>query len=244
MVRIHTEIYTENLEGHLVIYGWQKHYKILLKELHGEGLSGFSKTIIVIQTDSHAKMEDLGSHIYSLPGSGDFEEDLRSANIQKAETLIISSFAKSSRQERAWEAHAILISLLAKKLNPRVRVVVDIPFGNNVEHLLNAGVDEVICGEEFCSMLAASTMINPGITFFFREILSTQYGNEFYCAPFVTSQYIGKTYMVALEEIKEDKNALLLGIMRRKNILVNPQFLTIEKGDMAILLCEKRPSQL
>jgi len=243
MARIQTEIYTENLSRHIVIYGWQHHYKMLLEELRGEGLNE-QNTILIVNHDPTRKLDvALGPDIYLLNTVGDHEANLLAANIPKAKSLLIASSREVVKNSKAIDANAILLCLLAKKLQPNIQVIVDLPFGNNIEHLFNAGVDEVIRGEQFCSMITASAILNEGITSFYREILSTRYGNEFYKAKF-SSKYWGMTFLHAMEKLKEEQGAILLAIMRGSQIITNPHFLIIEKDDIGVVLSEGKIEEL
>ena len=67
----------------------------------------------------------------------------------------------------------IMITLTAKQLNPRVRVVARCHEMRNAEKLRRAGADQVVSPDFTGGMRLASTMIRPHVVSFFDEMLRT-----------------------------------------------------------------------
>lgn len=67
----------------------------------------------------------------------------------------------------------IMITLTAKQLNPRVRVVARCHEMRNAEKLRRAGADQVVSPDFTGGMRPASTMIRPHVVSFFDEMLRT-----------------------------------------------------------------------
>lgn len=67
----------------------------------------------------------------------------------------------------------IMVTLTAKQLNPRVRVVARCHEMRNAEKLRKAGADQVVSPDFTGGMRLASTMIRPHVVSFFDEMLRT-----------------------------------------------------------------------
>ena len=69
----------------------------------------------------------------------------------------------------------IMVTLTAKQLNPRVRVVARCHELRNAEKLRKAGADQVVSPDFTGGMRLASTMIRPHVVSFFDEMLRTEH---------------------------------------------------------------------
>ena len=69
----------------------------------------------------------------------------------------------------------IMVTLTAKQLNPRVRVVARCHEMRNAEKLRKAGADQVVSPDFTGGMRLASTMIRPHVVSFFDEMLRTDH---------------------------------------------------------------------
>ena len=117
------------MNGHYVLCGYGRVGREVLKELLSK-----KKSVVVVERDARA-IEDLSSSVPIVEGDLMLEETLNQAGVQKAGTLIAALGSDSDN---------VFLTLAAKQLNPKIRVIARAERQESVSKLKQAGASEVI----------------------------------------------------------------------------------------------------
>jgi voltage-gated potassium channel len=151
------------LHGHYIVCGFGRVGRNVAHELHQT-----NRHFVAIDIEE-ARMED---NLERFPGllylAGDASDDdlLLAGYLEDAKGI----FAVTGDDSRN-----LMITLTAKQLNPRVRVVARCNDIRNVEKLRKAGADAVVSPDFTGGMRIASAMIRPHVVSFLDEMLRTDH---------------------------------------------------------------------
>lgn len=181
--------------------------------------------------------------------SGDFTkaELLEKAGVRRASKAIIMSDKTGMRGDQDRDARTILAALTIEKLNRSIYTCAELLSREHEPHLRMAGVEDVVCVSEYGATLISSMAIHSGLSSIIGELLSVQYGNDFFKLE-VPPAMEGKTFAEAAALIKQKHDALLMAIEKpggggkKREMELNPkadQVLT--KSDRMVVISKVRP---
>jgi voltage-gated potassium channel len=183
-------------------------------------------------------------------------ELLNRARITKASrAILLADKSNLQRNDQDRDARTILAALIIEKLAPKVFTCAELLSRENEPHLLMAGVEEIVVADEYsATILAASTRVQ-GVTEIVDEILSAQYGNQFYKVS-VPARWEQRTFVEIQQEMKQRYDALAIAVEkppREKNAHVTdkalrertttnpPSDYVFQPGDKLIVIAMKEP---
>jgi voltage-gated potassium channel len=126
--RMHHQI--DQLNGHTIVCGYGRLGKTLAKELSNRNVP-----FIVIEHHSEEVAEAAGTGYLFLTGDATDENMLLQAGIQRAGTLIVALDT---------DADNVFLTLTARNLNPKVRIIARGEQPSTEKKLLQAGADRVV----------------------------------------------------------------------------------------------------
>ncbi len=160
-----------------------------------------------------------------IEGDAKEEEVLRKAGIEHAREMVI---AVSNDED------AVFICLLAKKLNPSLRIVVKADRLESMRHLYLAGADRVFSPYVIAGRLLAKAVIKPGVAEFIQRITISGDIEVSQLAVTENSKLSGRK----LRETELSRHGVtVLGVYRSGKLIPNPSpELQLRAGDHLVVL--------
>jgi voltage-gated potassium channel len=221
----------KDITNHTVVCGYGDIGESVAEELNAIK----EKFIIVEKNPERIKRIDGMEFKYfggAMQGDASNEDVLKKLYIEKAKNLILTSKD---------DANNVFITLTAKSMNRKLRVVTTASEAGAIKKLYSAGADLVISSPEIGGTLLANASIRPSIVQFLQDAMTAtevgEVGVDTAKIP-VGSKFVGTT--IGTCECKELTGALFVGIGRENNVIPNPpNDFKIAEGDEVILLGRK-----
>lgn len=247
----------EELEGHVIVCGWNRSTGKLLEEL--THATRFHHVPILLIAQSKPSLQILEDHPRICFMEGDYTtlEVLNKARVSAASTAILladKSVPERSDQDR--DARTILAGMMIEKLRPGIFTCAELLSRDNEQHLRLAGIEEVVVGDEYSATILATSSRIRGVVEIADEVFSTKYGNQIYKLP-IRDDWEGKTFLELQGTVKMDHDALLIAIERsdaaaeakageemsayRRTMTNPPADMKLERGDHLLVLAKDEP---
>jgi len=221
------------LKNHTIVCGLGRTGQAAIKELYKEKVP-----FVVIEKDE-TKIEEAKEHYPNLiyiHGDATQDETLLKAGIKSASNLIVAT---------ADDADNLFITLSAKNLNPRLRIVTRANREENVIKLKRAGATEVILPNVIGGLRMASLAIRPSVVSFLDIV--THHGEidlrlEEVKVP-KGSPFHGK--LLKDLDIPKKTGVIVIGIRREDgSFILNPTSSTmVLEGDSLIIIGTKEQAE-
>ena len=228
------------LENHIIICEWNHRAREILREFRSDSKMAV-EPIVLIASVEEKPVED--EHLFFIYGDVN-EENLKRAHIQKANTVII--LGDDSADDNARDAQVVLSTLTVESINPDAYTIVELVDERNVRHCRRAKADEIIVTNEFSSRLISRSALNHGISKVVSELLSANYGNDFYRVP-VPEALRGNTFIDVFTTMKQNYNSIVLAVYREETgqVISNPEVdFPVSDTDHLVIISANRPAQL
>ena len=221
------------LKNHTIVCGLGRTGQAAIKELYKEKVP-----FVVIEKDEE-KIEEAKEHYPNLiyiHGDATQDETLLKAGVKSASNLIVAT---------ADDADNLFITLSAKNLNPRLRIVTRANREENVIKLKRAGATEVILPNVIGGLRMASLAIRPSVVSFLDIV--THHGEidlrlEEVKVP-KGSPFHGK--LLKDLDIPKKTGVIVIGIRREDgSFILNPTSTTmVLEGDSLIIIGTKEQAE-
>jgi len=252
----------KDFKNHILICNWSQKGEKIIKELHSP--MAVPEISIIVLSNPRPSNEKWLRNYYSREynnvefreGNPVFYETLKGANASMARAAIILSNTKSSEPD----AESVLITLAIntlwkdnesnnKEVIRKPRIVVEVQDHHKMQHLKDAGADDIICAEDYAIGIIAQAAINEKLSEVYHDLLTYCEGtNEIYIVdnPEVSKNMEGKTFREISRfflESRSDRNpAILMGFRCGENIIMNPrEDMKFSEKDALILLAYDIP---
>ncbi|MBX3466144.1 MAG: ion transporter [Planctomycetes bacterium] len=202
-----------HLTDHLVLCGWNNLVPLIVEELklNEEG----APSVVIVAELEELPVEitrmDIAARIFFVPGDYTTPEVLEQARIVHARRAIIVADTTKPRSDQDRDARTVLAALMIERMNPKIYTCAELLNRANEPHLRAAGIEEVITTSEAGGHHLAMAAMHPGLANVVSELLTSKAG-ETLVKQAPPDALIGKTFMAAMEQLKREKNALLVGI--------------------------------
>ncbi|WP_102028505.1 potassium channel family protein [Salirhabdus sp. Marseille-P4669] len=219
---------------HIILVGWNERTKQLIKMIKDLVPND---DVVLIDNTLRESPRKKNYHFHFIRGDASHDETLQKANIQKAKCIVIT--ADQSKSERQADQLAILMTVAARGLNPKISIVTEILTSDQIANAKRAGANTVIRSNDFMSTLFFHEMyrsepIKP-FDAIVKQLESQQY-NE-YVLP---NTLIGTSFVECCT-IYGKQNELLIGIIREGKIMINPPSqIKLQEDDHLIVLTPLR----
>ena len=220
------------LRNHVVICGWNsKGHDIVAQLLRDEHRQHIVILCELPETPVHQ------SGVTFVHGDPANDIDLRRAGVQAAETVIIlSDEVTPGLSDSTHDARAVLVALAVDAVNPQVYTFAEIKLSQNRPHFRRANVNETVVTSEIASDLMARSSVHHGLSSVIFDLLTPDTSNEFYISD-APHDLIGKTFDDALIHLQLTHRAVLIGVKREGELIVNPeQPITITENDRLVVI--------
>jgi voltage-gated potassium channel len=201
------------LTDHLVILGWNSSVPLIVDEL--QVLRTEAPALVIV-----AELEELpqevarlkvASHVFFVPGDYTKPDVLELARIQYARRAIIVADSTKPRSDQDRDARTVLAALMVERMNPKIISCAELLNRQNEAHLRAVGIEEVITTSEAGGHHLAMAAMHPGLANVLSELLTAKKGKTL-VKQAVPDDLVGATFLRALEQLKHDRNSLLLGV--------------------------------
>lgn len=209
----------QRLKGHSVICGYGLTGRTAAMELMA---MGESKGNIVVISDSEDDSTRAAEEGYvSILGDPTKEEVLKSAVIEKANSLIITIPRDDTN---------ILITLTAKDLNPEIKVITQVMDLQNRKLLRKSGVDVIIAPFVTGGNLMATATTQPNVVHLLEDVMTARSG-IYMRERDVSASETGKSP-------RDLKGVVILGVVRKGKIrtMTDIDNLELREGDRILFL--------
>jgi voltage-gated potassium channel len=235
----------EDLRDHLIICGFNRKAEIIIRE-YINAYPDDDRTIVVVAEleGGVPQLADATSRTRVQFLNDDFTklEALEKAGVRRAARCILLADTSRGRKERDADARTVLAALTIERLNPAVYTVAEIHRREHAHHLEMGKVNDYVVSGEQSAFLLAQSAITRGVMSVFSELLTREHGNRFYrCS--LTNDWKGKSFLELMIHMKEEHNALLVGVEEGERIVVNPTGYVF-KGDEDVVLIAARDVKL
>ncbi|HEY1960501.1 MAG TPA: ion transporter [Polyangiaceae bacterium] len=228
----------EDLEGHLILCGWNRKAEIIVREYDAANRSDPMPVVVIARIDGEPQFADpsLRKRVLFLDDDCTKITALEKAGIHKAKSCVIMSDTTRGRSERDADARTILAALTVERLNGKVYTCAELNRREYAQHLALGCVDDFVVGGEHSAFLLAQAALNRGTLNVFSELLSYEYGHKF-CRIEVPPDLVGKPFVDAFVEMKQKHNVTLIAIMDEDGKShINPQDTVLRATDSLVVI--------
>jgi voltage-gated potassium channel len=232
---------TVKFENHILMCGWVKGSRELLKQLFAPDLKEHSPVVIVDPDIEEAPLD----HPLLKVVKGDPADTavLERANARRAKAAIILA-DREAGDANASDARSALIALAVETIHPQIYSCVEVLNPENKKHFEHAHVDEVISVTEISNHLVVQAALNPGVASLIADMLSFGEGEEVYEAP-VPPAFVGKTFADLAIALLRERGMVLIGTRSDGEIVRSQRSRwRFKPGDAIFVLSEEEPTDL
>jgi voltage-gated potassium channel len=129
------------MKDHIIICGYGNVGQRIYEQLKGK-----NEEFLFIESDPQKVAELVDKRVSVIQGNAGDEDVLERANVKEAKTLILT----------LRDSDNIIVTIMAKMLNPKVFIVSEVEDMRNVNVIKKAGADEVV----HCHEMGARTMVS------------------------------------------------------------------------------------
>ncbi len=201
------------LTDHLVICGWNSLVPLVVEELQVSGQHAPAVVIVAELEELPPEISrmKIAARVFFVPGDYTKPELLEQARIAHARRAIIVADSTKPRSDQDRDARTVLAALMIERMNPKIYSCAELLNRANESHLRAAGIEEVITTSEAGGHHLAMAAMHPGLANVVSELLTAKVGHTLVKEP-APDAFVGLTFAAALERLKHERNALLLGI--------------------------------
>lgn len=213
------EMRLEDLDGHILICGWNRGGPTLVHELARDPRHRDRALVIVVDRPPEDDLEiDYQQvdreRVYVIRKDYTRVQVLEEAGIARISMAILLADATGDRSDQDRDARTVLAALTIENLKKGIFTCVELLHPENAPPLRLAGVEEIVVATEYSGTILAHASLNAGLVRFFDEVLSSSYGNNFYKAT-VPPDLVGKPFTDAMVALRRDHRAILLSAERK-----------------------------
>lgn len=246
------EMDVDELDGHVLLCGWNRSGPTVLRELFGAGAPEDRSVVVLTE---HARPDDFPQEgvrrelLYHVQGDYTRSEVLLNAGVERAACAILLTDGVVPRSDQDRDARTVLAALTIERLVPDIYTIAELTNRENEGLLAFAGVEEVVVGDWYAGVILGSASRNPGLVSALDEVLTTEAGNAFYTVR-VPASWAGRTIAELHRLLHERHEAILVshecaqGSEGAQGVQVNPPpDRVVKEGDSLLVLAhsEVRP---
>ena len=246
------ELDIEELEGHVLVCGWNTGTPPLLSEMAVDDELRGLPLVLVNELD---RLPDLSRTrirsdlLYHVRGDFTQLQVLKRAGVELAARAVVMADHIRQHASADRDARSVLAALTIERLNPDIYCVVELMDADNQAHLGVAGVEAVIMRSELSGRALAAACRHPNLMEVMMNLLTLRRGETIHRVPGPREPM---TFADLLPRVKETYNALLIGVERPRpdkpeskslkvtgntDMMVNPDAnLLVQPNDWLILI--------
>lgn len=208
----------QKVRNHTVVVGYGTKGRTAIDAMLGDGVQ--PSEIVVVDTDATALEIAANAGLVTVHGPATQSDVLRLAGVQHAASLVVAA----NRDDTA-----VLVTLSARELNAKVKIVAAIREAENTHLLRQSGADSVVISSETAGRLLGIATITPRVVDMIEDLLTPEAG-----------------FAIAERDVESDEvggsprhlRDIVLGVVR-EGILIRvdePQVDALEPGDKLLFI--------
>ncbi|MEM9694138.1 MAG: ion transporter [Myxococcota bacterium] len=222
------------LRDHLLILGWNERGGRAIENFRNDPRHA-STDIVVVANLAEKPYDD--PEVRFVRGSPGKVSILKRAAAGEAGAALV--LASDIAEPSADHENALVVTSL-RRLNPRLRVGVELVDSGNREHLDHAGADAIIDTRPTIANLLVRSVQDEGVADVVYELIESEFGSELYRVP-LSEGFIGRSFRDYARAAIDEGHAAL-GIARGQQSMLNPEpDLTLVEGDEAYVVAPEPP---
>ncbi|MDC3418290.1 potassium channel family protein [Aquibacillus salsiterrae] len=216
-------------KNHIVLIGWNQRTKQLIQMFSDKQIK---KAVVLIDKTLTALPEN-NLDIHFIRGDSTEDDILQKANISKACSAIITS--DPTKVENQADQQSILSTVAIRGNSPSITIITEILTEEQKTNALRAGANTIVRSNDFMSTLFFQELFRDTDVHHFDILLQVLSSQQFKKIN-VPNEIIGTTFLQCLDYFIQTEQ-LLIGIIKKGELLVNPPFTTVlDKQDELIVL--------
>jgi voltage-gated potassium channel len=223
------ELDMDELEGHVVVCGWNATARTVLGELFHPA-SPQDRAVVLVTEVALPADEVRALELRQVPRErlyqhrGDFTrvDVLETVGIKRASSVILLADTLVVRSAQDCDARTVLAALTVERMAPKIYTVAELHSRDNEGLLKMAGVEDVVVPDLFSGMILGSVQRNRGLVRLLDEVLTQTWGNAFHSYP-VPVRLAGRTAAELTATLQGGHRALLVAVEVDGEVEVNPR---------------------
>lgn len=164
------------LSGHVIVVGWNSYARNLVTTLKDTGVLKGGLVLVTTmapeERDALAFDLDLGNDLSFVYGNPAHESIIDRARPQHAKMAYILSQAGLSAADA--DQQSLYAALTLRSLSPKIPIYSEVVLAENHDHLIRAGVNEIVARGEVASLLLGRMGKTPSVLPFFQQLVGTK----------------------------------------------------------------------
>ncbi|MBA2550871.1 MAG: potassium channel family protein [Nocardioidaceae bacterium] len=208
----------KHMHDHVIVIGYGTKGRSAVKTLVDNGVD--KQEIIVIDPDHAASTEAQGDGMACVVGDASRREVLERATIREARQIVVTADRDDS---------AVLVTLMARQLNPEAYIVVAVRESQNVDLVKQSGADATVTSSDAVGRLLGLSTVSPALGSVLEDLLTTGAGLE-------VAERDVQPFEVGKSCQQLDDQAI--GVIRRGHLFryFDPAVTQLELGDKLIVV--------
>jgi len=215
----------KQMSGHFIIAGFGRVGRQVAKEFQGKDVP-----CVVVEKSESSVDQIISSGLLTISGDATDDDVLIRAGIERAHTLI------STLPE---EAQNVYLTLTARYMNPKLKIIARADFEEGEKKLLRAGADHVVIPHVLGGIRMAKAALQPHVVDF-MQMASMNVGDEGLLVEELvvpgSSFLTGKS--LAESKLKKNYNITVIGLKQKgRKMNINPSAETVlEPQDVVVVV--------
>ncbi|MEU6560711.1 potassium channel family protein [Nocardia nova] len=155
----------QKVRNHTVVVGYGTKGRTAVDAMLGDGLQ--PAEIVVVDTDATVLETAANAGLVTVHGSATRSDVLRLAGVQHAASLVVAA----NRDDTA-----VLVTLTARELNAKAKIVASIREAENTHLLRQSGADSVVVSSETAGRLLGIATTTPSVVDMIEDLLTPEAG--------------------------------------------------------------------
>lgn len=211
----------DKMEKFTLICGYDKKLDVVIGDLKAEG----DNLVVVADSDVPEGWDKSIAYIKADPTNFDA---LKRIGVEKATRALISLGDDSK---------TLLTVMNIESINSDCFTIADIKDKNYISHFQRINTDKIICEDKVLGKVLAVTVSNPEVSDAYDELNSTE-GNDLHSIKAI--KFNGLSFQEIIPQLKKQYNALAVGIIREKKIILNPDLTEkVQGSDLIVVISQE-----
>ena len=250
----------EQSQGQIVICNWNDRGDRIIKELHASQAAPDTEIVVITPkqvNEAELRKSPAYEKVFFIRSDPTLHDVLRASRVHLARSVILLANEDSPEPD----AESALIALAITRLcdgGRKPHIVVEAKNHRKMQHLQDAGADEVVCATDYGLGILAQSALHAKLSDVYHNLLTySQDTNEVYIVEGerFPKAVLGMSFREAAAYLQEHRDlsnpAILIGVKRHGRTILNPmeswdgpteeRFERFQEGDALIVLAYDPP---
>lgn len=245
----------KELDSHIVMCNWHDRGDRIIKELHSPLAAPETDIIVITEekiNEKELRLSPQYEKVFFVESDPTLHEVLKRARVHLATSVIILADDDFPDPDAKTALIALALTKLTKGAPQKPHVIAEVMNHHKIEHLLDAGVDEWVCSNDYGLGILAQSALYGKLSEVYQQLLTySKDTNEIYMVDerHYPKLFLGKNFTEIADLLNHNKNpenpAILLGVKRAERVILNPkedEFDVVQSGDSLIVVAFDPPN--